>query len=309
MYDYKDLQNIPMYEIIEDYAFLDNQTVKNEIFENFCEAIWKGNGRKRITEKNMTFKVKRSLEGTPEGELFKKYSHVPYYTYQKLSESNKWHELLLRKILNLYVVYCDKSYISSKKYLKLVKEPQSFYYSYISGDKKLRYKHLVNLFEDWEVKIEKEKQNILNRKIDISWYEFKPIIENFLRRIFDNCVLLENYNKRNLELYDKPEDCYYVKYFAKSLEGYLKNWQKRYFNVRQHKKIGVCVDCGVLIERTNNSKKFCTDCAKKRKNASNRRNKDRAVKRRLKAMYEPGVDLSEKYKFFKGGKQKNGETP
>lgn len=300
MYDYKQLQQIPLYEIIEEYSFIENPNVKKQIFENFCKAIWKGNGRKRIYTKEMTFTIAPAIQNTREGKLFEKYSHVPYTTYQRVSESKLWYEILLRKILNLYVVYCDKEYIYSNSLSQLIKEPRNYYYAYVSRKKSITYSQLERLFTDWEVNMKKEKEKVLNRKIDITWVEFKAIVEKFLKKAFDNCVLLENYNKRTLQLYDKPEDCYYVKYFSKSVDGYVRNWQKRYFNVRQHKKIGVCVDCGAMIELTNNSRKYCVVCAAKRKRISNARSKEKATKKRLKSLYEPGTDLSQRYRIFEG---------
>ena len=59
------------------------------------------------------------------------------------------------------------------------------------------------------------------------------------------------------------EDKSYIKYICDSLEGEMLKWQKKYYGVKEHKQYKRCVECGALIEKTNNRAKYCKDCAKK----------------------------------------------
>ena len=38
-------------------------------------------------------------------------------------------------------------------------------------------------------------------------------------------------------------------------------WQKKYYQVREHKEYKRCKECGALIENTGNKKQYCKECA------------------------------------------------
>ena len=73
-----------------------------------------------------------------------------------------------------------------------------------------------------KIKLQKEKMSL-------SWVKYKKIIEEFLRKAFDNCKLIEDFeNKTKLNnIYDfMTEDHFYVGYINKTLEGELMKYQK-----------------------------------------------------------------------------------
>ena len=111
--------------------------------------------------------------------------------------------------------------------------------------------------------------------MELSWEEYKALVEGFLQKIFNNCISLESYEKKfgvpNTFLYNAIEDNFYVKYICKSLNGELLKWQKKYYGVKDHKKYGRCKECGKLIEKTGNKKTYCEECAQKRKKTSNKK--------------------------------------
>ena len=49
-------------------------------------------------------------------------------------------------------------------------------------------------------------------------------------------------------------------------------WQKKYYQIREHKEYKRCKECGKLIEKTNNRIMYCKECSKiiDRKKAKNR---------------------------------------
>ena len=103
----------------------------------------------------------------------------------------------------------------------------------------------------------------------LPWNDYKKNIEGFLRRIFDNCKLIEDYENENLTdkyIYNfATEDNFYIKYICKSLESYICNYQKEYYGLQrgQNKQYKHCKECGKLIEKTNNRVMYCKDCAVK----------------------------------------------
>ena len=59
------------------------------------------------------------------------------------------------------------------------------------------------------------------------------------------------------------EDNFYIKYFCKSLESYMKNYNKEYYGLKRgrDKKYKRCKKCGKMIEVKGNKKKYCDKCA------------------------------------------------
>ena len=72
----------------------------------------------------------------------------------------------------------------------------------------------------------KEYKIIKKRQLD----EAKKIIEDVLRKAFDNCRLIEDFEDKTKlnNIYDfMTEDHFYVGYINKTLEGELMKYQKR----------------------------------------------------------------------------------
>ena len=89
-----------------------------------------------------------------------------------------------------------------------------------------------------------------------------------MRRCFDNCKLIEEYEDKTqiVNNYDFiTEDNFYVKYINRSLNTYFQNYQKDYYSVRRghNNKYSRCKRCGGIIERKNKydySSIYCVKC-------------------------------------------------
>jgi hypothetical protein len=116
----------------------------------------------------------------------------------------------------------------------------------------------------------------------LSWSEYKKVVEGFFKRCFDNCKLIEDYEKEvnYFGIYDFiNEDNFYIKYICKSLESYMRNYQKQYYGLYvkgskdKNYKIKRCQLCGCLIEVTGKkdfSTKYCKECKNKIKKEQTR---------------------------------------
>ena len=62
------------------------------------------------------------------------------------------------------------------------------------------------------------------------------------------------------------EDNFYIKYFCKSLETYMQNYQKQYYGLYvkgskdKNYKIKRCKSCGSLIKNDAKNRQYCLDC-------------------------------------------------
>lgn len=270
-----------LYEIIDDYKNADSNEEKAEIFEDFCSSLWSSKNKRRTYIKTIRFKVREDLLESEIGQIFNVWSIVEYVGYKSMTKDTDWCSLIRQKINNLYTRYCDKNVILKKDYMDLLRTPNKLYYRWISGEE-INCNDLTNVIENSIYKAFELKSVYQKQKIDLSWPEYKKVIEEKLKKIFDRCKLIDDYEIENLTneklnltnkyIYDfYNEDNFYIKYICNSLEGYMLNYQKKYAGLyipssRQKKQYKRCKECGKLISIDNKkdfSTKYCNECRKK----------------------------------------------
>lgn len=266
-----------LYEIIDDYKNADSEEGKTKIFNDFCSSIWGSKNKRRTYIKTIKFKVRSDLLETEIGQIFNTWSEVNYVGYKAMSKDTDWCSLIRQKINNLYTRYFDEEVILKKDYMDLLKTPKNLYYRWIkSSEFEINTDELTSIIEDSIYKASELKIVYQKQKMQLSWEEYKSVIEGFLQRIFYNCKPIEDYEIENLTnkyIYELAiEDNFYIKYICKYLENEMKQYQKQkyglksYSTTKQHKKYMRCQECGKLIEIKNKkdySTKYCDKCRKK----------------------------------------------
>lgn len=266
-----------LYEIIDDYKNSDSDEEKNGIFKSFCSSIWSCDNKRRVYTKTIRFSVRKDLINTDVGQVFDVWSEVEYKGYKAMTKDTDWCSLIRQKVNNLYTRYCDKEVILKQDYMNLLKTPKRLYYQWIDGVE-MAADELTTIIDDAIDDAENLKTTYQKQKMNLSWNDYKKVIEGFFQRCFDNCQLIEDYeNDSKLNtIYDfMNEDNFYVKYFCDRLEGNMKDYQKKYYGLKYSSRKGYkrCKKCGGLIENTGNKKMYCEECAlnnerkRKRKNA------------------------------------------
>lgn len=255
-----------LYEIIDDYKNTNSQEEKNEIFNSFCSSLWSSKNKRRTYTKTIRFKVRDDLLDSDIGQIFNIWSEVNYVGYKAMTNDTDWCSLIRQKINNLYTRYFDKEIILNTDYMTLLSTPKKLYYRWINGER-INVNELTNVIENSIYQAAELKSIYQKQKMDLSWEEYKKVIENFLQKIFNNCKPIEDYEVKNLTnnfIYDfYNEDKSYIKYVCDSLEFYMLNYQKEYYGLNRgrNKHYKRCKECGVLIEKTNNRVMYCKDCA------------------------------------------------
>ena len=209
------------------------------------------------------------------GQVFDVWSDIEYTYYKSMTKDENWHSIIRQKINNIYTRYFDKEVILSKEYMDLLKTPKKLYYQWISGID-MNVDTVTEIIDDVIDNAEKVKVKLQKEKMSLSWNDYKKIVEEFLRRCFDNCKLIGEYEdktKINTMLDFLTEDHFYVGYICRTLENYFKNYQKEYYGVRRgHGNIySRCKQCGSLIEKAGNKRLYCDKCAELSKKESNRK--------------------------------------
>ena len=267
-----------LYEIIDDYKHSDSDEEKDDIFKSFCSSIWSSENKRRVYTKTIRFSVRKDLLQTDIGQVFDVWSEVEYTGYKAMTKETDWCSLIRQKVNNLYTRYFDKDVILKKDYMNLLNTPKRLYYQWIDGIE-MDTDELTTIIDDAIDDAQKLKVTYQKQKMELSWSEYKKVIEGFFQRCFDNCKLIEDYEKdsKYCGIYDfMNEDNFYIKYFCKCLETYMKNYQKQYYglyvNGSKNKgyKIKRCKTCGKMIKNTGNKKMYCDECAKNSKKESNK---------------------------------------
>ena len=257
-------EDLFLYEIIEDYKEAKTEEEKDDIFKSFCSSIWSSDNKRRIYKKSIRFNVRKDLLQTELGQVFDVWSDIEYTYYKSMIKDENWHSIIRQKINNIYTRYFDKEVILNKEYMNLLKIPKKLYYQWISGID-MNAETVTELIDDAIDNARKTKSKLQQEKMSLSWNEYKKVIEEFLRRCFDNCKLIGEYEDKTkiITIFNfLTEDNFYVGYICRSLEGEILKWQKKYYNIRDHKKYSRCKQCGSMIEKTGNKRLYCDKCAK-----------------------------------------------
>lgn len=252
-----------LYEIIEDYKEAKTEEEKNNIFKSFCSSIWSSDNKRRIYKKSIRFNVRKDLLQTELGQVFDTWSDVEYTYYKSMTKDENWRSIIRQKINNIYTRYFDREVVLGKEYMDLLKSPKKLYYQWISGID-MDAETVTEIIDDAMDNAGKVKVKLQKEKMSLSWNEYKKVVEEFLRRCFDNCKPIGEYEDKTkivTMLNFLTEDNFYVGYICKSLEGEILKWQKKYYGIRDHKKYSRCKQCGSVIEKTGNKRLYCDKCS------------------------------------------------
>jgi hypothetical protein len=259
-----------LYEIIEDYKEAGSEEEKDKIFKSFCSSIWSSNNKRRIYTKSISFNVRKDLSETDLGQVFSAWSSVDYKYYKSMTKDENWCSIIRQKINNIYTRYFDKEIILSKDYMELLKTPKHLYFQWLDGVNVMSNNTITTAIDNAIQKSLDLKEKLQKQKMELSWENYKKLIEGFLRRCFNNCKLIGEYEDKTklLSRFDfLTEDNFYVKYINKCLDGEMRKYQKRKYGLPQSSRKGYkrCRMCGNLIEKTHNRKVYCSDCSEKQR--------------------------------------------
>lgn len=254
-----------LYEIIEDYHSADTAEEKADIVRGFCDSIWNSPNRRRIYTKTIRFKVPQQLLGTELGKIFDTWSEIEYKGFKSLTKETDYASFIRQKVNNLYTRYFDQEVILQAEYLELLKVPKQLYLAWVHGELTAP-DEVTAAIDDAIAQSIQVKKELQKEKMQMTWAQYKGMMERFFARIFQNAKLIEEYEETSAvcNLLDcMTEDNFYIRYFCRCLDGMMRNYQKDYYQVKRG--LGVryfrCRECRNLYERGNNNQKYCKSCA------------------------------------------------
>lgn len=270
-----------MYEILDDYKCETDITLKNDIFKAFCSAIWESKNKRRVYKKDIKFNVRSDLINTEIGQIFNTWSIITYTGYKPRTTDTDFVSLIRQKVNNIYTNMFDSRVILKKEYMDLIKTPKNLYYRWTKGDNFIA-EELTKIIDNAISNSILAKEKIAKEKMNLSWNEYKKLVEKYFRKMFDNFIPLDDYEKENemvLSIDTWCEDNYCIKYFCKGLNGYFKNYQKEYYGLyvpsvgKDNSTFKRCKSCSRLFKQNAHNQINCKDCQKELRTIYYRENK------------------------------------
>lgn len=244
---------------------------KQEIIKKFIDSLWKSKYRFSKYSKYYSYKVKDELLHNRDEliNLFKQFENIEYKVCKSFSKKRLDSIDYIRiHINNMYGFLIDKDVYYSKEYYKLLLSPKQEYLKTVRLLKdglEVDVDQIKNVIENKLVEAEKLKHSSIKKKINMTWSQYKKLIDSYISRIFDNYIPVHEYEKKHgwemkVDVSYWSEENYIIKYFCKSLTGYLRNY------VRDSKpkdaKIKKCIICQSEFECLSDKKLYCMKCKK-----------------------------------------------
>ncbi|WP_143322616.1 hypothetical protein [Clostridium sp. HBUAS56010] len=152
--------------------------------------------------------------------------------------------------------------------MKLIKTPKTLYFRWLKGEQ-YEPQYLIETIDEAMEMAEKLKKKYQLEKLNLSWEDYKKLIEKYFFKIFDNCICLDDYEDKTKIVVQTEawhEDNFYISYFCKTLDGYMRNYQKEYYGLyvagsKDNYILKRCSKCGSLFNQKSNNQKLCKKCS------------------------------------------------
>lgn len=254
-------------QTLEKYKEFSN---KQLILNSFLDKLWKSKCKHKKYKRYYAYNVDKRLLNNRQDlvDLFKKYNKIEYTVCRSFYPREKLNSIdyIRIHINNMYALLFDKDVYYNKKYYQLLKTPKQEYFKAVKKRGNVDYGEVKERIEKALAEAELIKKESIAKKIDMPFKDYKQLINHFIERIFNNYIPIEEYEKKygwdfKVFVDSWSEDNFIIKYFCKSLTGYMRKYIKK---LRSGKYIR-CAMCGNLVRKRSNSQKYCGECAKKKR--------------------------------------------
>lgn len=262
-------ENKYLYEILEDYQFAETNQERDEIFASFCASIWTNANKRKVIKKNIRFRVKKELLSTELGKIFDAWSEVPYTSYRSMTKETDYASLIRQKINNLYTNLFDGEVCLKREYMDSIRLPKTLYLQWIKGEE-MEPDDVTAAIDDAIAASLMIKEQSAKQKMKLSWKDYKELTEQYFQKLFQHYINIDDYEDKSMLHVDTAlwaEDNYCIRYFCQGLDGYFKNYQKRYYGLPQTTRFGYsrCQSCQNLFEKKHNRQIYCPLCSEIRR--------------------------------------------
>lgn len=229
-----------------------------DIINEFRERIWNTLPYQKLNRK-YTYKITNSIDDL---ELLNKLNEFKTIEYKVLKSRYKKDELVSEEYIKArinsnYAKYFDKEVYLGKQYYYQLANYKNIYFRYINR----QCEDVISEINLNTLEANRLLEESVNKKIDLTWKEYKELVNGIIPKVFDNYIpmdkKIEEGKWKPNHNYEWDEDNYIIRYFNKSLDGYIKNYIKSSKKPKL-KKCGIC--CVEINPKSKN--KYCKACAK-----------------------------------------------
>lgn len=278
-----------LYEILDDYKHTEN---KDEVFQSFMNLIWYSNNSRQVFTKYITFTMLPNLVETDIGKVFYEYLNIPYISSKTTTTNTDFVNLIRQKINNIYNNYFEKRLCTRKDYMELLHMPKKLYFRWEKNQNDCEnVDDLSKTLKESLAQAEELKNQYSKQKMNLTWKQFKPVVEKYIRRAFENYIPLDKYENKNEFVLDTDlwiEDNFAIKYICNCLQQGMKDYQKEYYGLyrkgkRSRLKYKRCRDCGKMFfaNSKDNQSIRCEECYEKYRTEYYRLNKQKQRKGKM----------------------------
>lgn len=251
-------------ELLEDYQEFN----EDEAYDEFVKLLWESKYGCRTYKKSYAFKLQPEKLNNNEEliELFSKYENVELRHAISYYKDNPTSIDMIRiHVNNMYMYLTDKDVYLSKEYVNAKISPKKLYFKVIERIKNGEDID-VSTIRNELIRLDKLTEELLERdtskKIELSFKDYKEMINGYILRIFNNYKPPHEYEEEfgwelNITHDAWHEDNYIIKYMCKSLTGYMMHYVRD-----NNKKEKICVKCNSLLSQLNRSG-YCKSCYEK----------------------------------------------
>lgn len=255
-------------DILEEYKE-SNDEHKAKLIKEFTNMIWNSKYTFKTYKRYYTYKVNEELLNNKQDliELFNKYQIIEYPFCKSFYGTKMSSVDYIRiHINNMYGYLADKNVYLSKEYYQLLLTPKNEYFKTIDklkNDESVNANEIENrIFNAFDI-AEQSKEKCLEKKLNIKWKDYKKLINTYFERMFNNYIPPHEYElqhgwEMNVNVDGWNEDNYIIKYFCKSLTGYLRNYV-RDSKPKEVKKKN-CSVCNTAFIYSSNKRIYCDKC-------------------------------------------------
>lgn len=274
-------------ELLEDYQ----EYNEDEALEEFIKLLWASKYGLRTYKRYYSFKIQETALSNNQEliEIFKPYENIELkYAKSYYKEKMSSIDMIRIHINNMYMYLTDKEVYLSSEYYRQMKIPKQKYYETIKRIKDgedVDFASLKSEVVNSMTKASILKEERVKNKIDLSFKEYKKLVNNYILRLFNNYKTPEQYEEEfgwemNVLNDAWHEDNYIVKYFCKSLTGYMMhytrdNQEKKYKSIK-------CKDCGTEILKDSRRVLYCKKCSTERRKLKAREYSRKSMKNKRK---------------------------
>lgn len=229
--------------------------------------------RKRLWGTLPYVKLNRSYgfyisENTSEEEssILNKYNHQKYKVLKSryVKEDMFPEDYVKAKLNSNYAKYFDKELYLDKKYYYYLSNYRNIYFKYINGE----IKDLELALKLNKKKVAEYKKKSLEKKVNVSWEEYKGVVNRALDNVFENYqpidLKIENGEFIPNSNLNWDEDNSIIGYINKYVHGEIVKLIKvKTEQVKPRYKITYCIICGKQVKyKSKKPHKYCSKCAK-----------------------------------------------